>query len=122
MATLAEELASVVVLRDKRKGQRKRVGTAIEKLLNSKFERSSGLVPWNFSYAFGMLATQVLFREYYRGRFGKASEERYNDVNEVAVAIEHVFEQLANSEDLAAFEKISKQLERQIERLHHSEC
>jgi hypothetical protein len=115
---LAEELAAVIVERDDGR-QRARKGEQIERFLKDKvtMNTAAGSVPWNFSasYAIEQIATRVLFRHYYRGRFGKPDERLYSAVNEAGFAISREFERMLGDERPGAFGRAKKRLSDEVE-------
>lgn len=84
--TIAEELADLIVPRD-RDSKRRKVGEMIEAYFRAQLDGTDPLVPrWNSTavYAVEQIVAYVGFAHLYQRRFGPQSEALFTAVNEIA--------------------------------------
>jgi len=105
------------VERDDR-GRRRRVGERIEAYLKERTRgRPTGPVGWTFAgpYAVREVAMRILFREFYRGRFGARSEALGHAMTEIALKLEREFERICSGIEPDIFEQVVKRLANEVE-------
>jgi hypothetical protein len=115
--TLSEELANLVVPRDDGK-RRTTVGEKIEAFFSERVSRDAGRgVSWNFSahYAVEQIAMRVLFRDFYRGRFGPRTERLDTAINEAGLAIARELQRTLSDAEPRAFERTFARLSDALE-------
>jgi len=114
--TLADELSKVAMPRDKGGKRRPALGARLQTFLNAKFTAQPPQTPWNSSASFAIqnIALSVLFREFYRGRFGAYTAELDAAVNEAGYAIGRAVERMLADEQPGAYQRLSERLAEEV--------
>ena len=115
--TLVEQLAFVAVERDDGDGRRAKKARQFQEFFDAKYAGSRGQVGWNASasYAIEHVAALVVFRDFYRGRFGPYSRELEDGINEVGHSIGMEIDRILADREPGAFERGMERLQGEVQ-------
>lgn len=117
--TLVKELAKIAIQRDDN-GRRRVVGEHIDKYLREHIRGTPYEAGWNFTPSFAVkeLALLVLFRDYYRGRFGPQSKDLESAINDAGEAIGRELHATLLDPEPRAFNRRFGYLRKEVEMAH----